>query len=207
MYNKFHDPDCENSEINELRELHRKIDNVVGTGFGWSDLALDHDFYELDYLPEDDRVRYTVSREVRREILKRLSKLNKERHEEEAVAGLHKKNQPKAKATPKKKSPVKRPRTQAAANDGTPLPQIAEPAPQYDMLGGAEEPTPQQGNSWGTNAIDQILAWLEAHPGPQSQQAILNGSGANLAEWSEAVAELIRDGDVIEEQGRYRAAS
>ena len=207
FYNLFHDPDCYDDDVTDLRAIRVKIDRAVADAYGWNDLTLDHDFHEVDYLPENDRIRYTVSREVRIEILKRLSALNKERYEEEVAAGLHKKKQPKAKSAPKKKSPAKMPRPQTAANDGVPPQQVAEPAAQYDMLGEAEEPAPRHGNSWGANAIDQILAWLEAHPGPQSQQAILNGSGANLAEWSEAVAELIRDGDVIEEQGRYRAVS
>jgi len=38
------------------------------------------DFYEVDYLPENDRVRYTISPDARKEVLKRLLKLNHEIH-------------------------------------------------------------------------------------------------------------------------------
>ena len=48
-------------------------------------------FYEVDYLPENDRIRYTISPEARKEVLKRLLLLNHERYEEEIQQGLHKK--------------------------------------------------------------------------------------------------------------------
>ena len=44
---------------------------------------LQHDFYEVDYLPENDRIRYTISPDARKEILKRLLKLNHAIHEQE----------------------------------------------------------------------------------------------------------------------------
>ena len=43
----------------------------------------------MDYLPENDRVRYTISPDARKEVLKRLLKLNHEIHEQEVKAGLH----------------------------------------------------------------------------------------------------------------------
>ena len=207
LYNRFHDEQDVSDAMTQLRDAHKRIDEEVIKLYGWSDIELEYGYNEFPWLPDSDQVRYCFSDPARKEILRRLSRLNSDRYEEEVSAGLHKKNQPKANAAPKKKSPAKRPRAQAAANDSAPLQQVAEPAAQYDMLGGAEEPAPQQGNSWGTNAIDQILAWLEAHPGAQSQQAILTGSGASPEDWADAIAELIRDGDVIEDQGRYRAAS
>jgi hypothetical protein len=67
--------------ILELRRLHREMDETVLKAYGWTDINLAHDFYEVDYLPENDRIRYTISPEARREILKRLLKLNHEIHE------------------------------------------------------------------------------------------------------------------------------
>lgn len=83
-------------DILKLRELHVQMDNAVLSAYGWgSDPAqpdkgidLKHDFYEVDYLPENDRVRFTISPEVRREVLKRLLKLNHEIHAQEEKAGL-----------------------------------------------------------------------------------------------------------------------
>ena len=204
FYNLFHDPDCADQDVTELRALRVKIDLAVADAYGWDDLALDHDFHEVDYLPENDRVRYTVSREVRIEILKRLSKLNKERYEEEVAAGLHKKNQPKAAAS--RKSAATRSDTSRVAEDASVAFQTAEVQPQFDLLEDVADMAPRAGNTWGSNSVDQILAWLEYHRGLHSQLAILNGSGARPEDWADAMAELIRDGDVIEEQDRYRAA-
>ncbi|MBN1198107.1 MAG: hypothetical protein JXA23_02060 [Bacteroidales bacterium] len=74
--------------IFKLRELHVEMDNAVLEAYGWSDVELRHDFYEVDYLPENDRVRYTIHPDARKEILKRLLELNHTIHEEEVAAGL-----------------------------------------------------------------------------------------------------------------------
>ncbi|TAE03444.1 MAG: hypothetical protein EAZ97_01480 [Bacteroidetes bacterium] len=48
-------------------------------------IDLAHDFYEIAYLPENDRVRYSISESARKEILAKLLALNlsqkKESHE------------------------------------------------------------------------------------------------------------------------------
>lgn len=77
--------------IFKLRELHKKMDEAVLAAYGWQDINLRHDFYEVDYLPENDRVRYTIHPDARKEVLKRLLLLNHERFEEEVAQGLHKK--------------------------------------------------------------------------------------------------------------------
>jgi hypothetical protein len=74
--------------IAELRELQRQTDEAVRDAYSWNDLALDHGFYALEFLPENDRVRFTVSNEARREMLKRLLELNHKHHQEEVYAGL-----------------------------------------------------------------------------------------------------------------------
>lgn len=74
--------------IFKLRELHKEMDEAVLKAYGWQDIAMRHDFYEVDYLPENDRVRYTIHPEARKEILKRLLELNHKIHEEEVAAGL-----------------------------------------------------------------------------------------------------------------------
>ncbi len=101
------------NDILQLRQLHKEMDETVLEAYDWHadsekwgpaiDLA--HDFYEVDYLPENDRVRYTISPKARKEVLKRLLLLNHEIYEEEVKQGLHgKKKTPKAAA--KKKSKV-----------------------------------------------------------------------------------------------------
>ncbi|MCH6236662.1 Eco57I restriction-modification methylase domain-containing protein [Cognataquiflexum rubidum] len=76
--------------IVKLRELHKEMDDAVLEAYGWTDIQLRHDFYEVDYLPENDRVRYTIHPDARKEILKRLLELNHRNFEEEAKQGLHK---------------------------------------------------------------------------------------------------------------------
>ncbi|MCB6708381.1 restriction endonuclease [Bacteroides fragilis] len=70
-------------DILELRELYCKIDISVLNAYGWSDISLKHDFYEVDYLPENDRVRFTIHPNARKEILRRLLLLNHEQYSKE----------------------------------------------------------------------------------------------------------------------------
>jgi len=76
--------------IIKLRKLHVQMDEAVLEAYGWTDIQIRHDFYELEYLPENDRVRYTIHPDARKEILKRLLDLNHQYFEEEAKQGLHK---------------------------------------------------------------------------------------------------------------------
>lgn len=83
--------------ILKLRALHIEMDEAVLEAYGWAHddakwgmaIALRHDFYEVDYLPENDRIRYTIHPDARKEVLKRLLQLNHERYAEEVAAGLH----------------------------------------------------------------------------------------------------------------------
>ena len=65
----------------ELRHLHVELDLAVRDAYGWKDLELEYDFHEVQTLPENDRVRYTISATARREVLKRLLATNLERAE------------------------------------------------------------------------------------------------------------------------------
>jgi len=70
----------------ELRRLHVKLDTAVRDAYGWTDLALGHDFVEVETLPENDRARYTISPAARKEVLRRLLALNHQRASTEAAA-------------------------------------------------------------------------------------------------------------------------
>ena len=56
--------------VENLRQLHVQMDEAVLAAYGWHEdteewgpaIELRHDFYEVDYLPENDRVRYTFTR-------------------------------------------------------------------------------------------------------------------------------------------------
>ena len=46
--------------------------------YDWNDINLNHNFREVDYLPENDRLRYTIDENARQKLLERLLKLNHE---------------------------------------------------------------------------------------------------------------------------------
>ena len=73
------------------------MDETALKAYGWKDIALSHDFYEVDYLPENDRNRYTILPDARKEVLKRLLKLNHEIHEQGLKASRHAKGKTKKK--------------------------------------------------------------------------------------------------------------
>ena len=88
FYNRVHDPALQGESQRRFRALLRRMDCAVLDSYGWSDIDLEHGFHELEYLPPRDCVRFTMSRGARIEVLRRLSRLNRERyHEEQAAAG------------------------------------------------------------------------------------------------------------------------
>ena len=60
----------------ELRRLHVDLDLAILNAYGWQDLDLKHGFHENETLPENDRLRYTISPAARREVLSLLLKKN-----------------------------------------------------------------------------------------------------------------------------------
>jgi hypothetical protein len=96
-------PDAALAGILELRRLHVEIDTAVRDAYGWHNLPLEHDFYEVETLPENDRVRFTISAAARKELLKRLLAENHRRAAAEAAAAPP----PKAKSGSKRGSKKK----------------------------------------------------------------------------------------------------
>ena len=97
-YNRFHNPDETNPDIEQLRTLHIEMDNAVAAAYGWEDIELDHDFHDTK-----QGIRFTICENARREILDRLLQLNHQRYAEEVAEGLHDKGKKKAKGGGKKK--------------------------------------------------------------------------------------------------------
>ncbi|WP_107420707.1 Eco57I restriction-modification methylase domain-containing protein [Streptomyces antimycoticus] len=88
-YNLVHDSDCCDDDVEDLRTIHRAIDEATARAYGWDDLleapaGLDHGFHETD-----QGIRYTIGLVVRTEIIDRLRELNHERYAAEVAAGLH----------------------------------------------------------------------------------------------------------------------
>ena len=78
-------PEEARTGIETLRTLHVALDQAVLTAYGWQDLPLAHDFQEVETLPENDRLRYTISPTARKSLLTRLLTLNHQRAAEEAA--------------------------------------------------------------------------------------------------------------------------
>jgi hypothetical protein len=101
-YNRFHDPDETDRDIQQLRELHIEMDVAVAKAYGWEDLNLDHSFHDTK-----QGLRFTISEAARREILDRLLLLNHQRYQQEVEAGLHNKKKKPKKTSSKRKKQVK----------------------------------------------------------------------------------------------------
>ncbi|ASU79344.1 hypothetical protein CDG81_14790 [Actinopolyspora erythraea] len=102
-YNLVFDPECTDSDIAELRRIHREIDEATVRAYGWQDRidavgGLDHGFH-----PVGRETRYTIGPAAQREILDSLLELNHERYQQEVAQGLHdKKKGTNKQATTKK---------------------------------------------------------------------------------------------------------
>ncbi|MGH9336402.1 MAG: type IIL restriction-modification enzyme MmeI, partial [Vicinamibacteria bacterium] len=94
-YNRFHDPDERDPEIQRLRELHAVMDRAVLDAYGWSDIQTDCEFlldYEIDeeeWSPRRKKPwRYRWPDDTRDEVLARLLELNAARAKQEISSGV-----------------------------------------------------------------------------------------------------------------------
>ena len=92
-YNRFHDPNEEDSRILRLRELHIDMDRAVLDAYGWTDIPSECEFL-LDYAIDEEEWgkkkkpwRYRWPDHVRDEVLGRLLELNAQRAAEERRSG------------------------------------------------------------------------------------------------------------------------
>jgi hypothetical protein len=91
-YNRFHDPDDQDTEIQRLRKLHAAVDRAVLDAYGWTDIPTDYEFLldsdsEIDEVGSGDRRKpysYRWPDQIRDEVIARLLELNRIRAEEEA---------------------------------------------------------------------------------------------------------------------------
>ena len=86
VYNRFHNPEVSSQGIVELRNLHKKMNEIVAVAYEWNDINMGYDYHETK-----DGLRLTISEAAKKEILKRLLKLNHERHSCEIKSGLYSK--------------------------------------------------------------------------------------------------------------------
>jgi hypothetical protein len=83
LANLINDPNCNDLDIVRLRDEMSNLDLHVARAYGWDDMHLDHGFHQVNYLPSGRNLRFAIAPEMQTEILRRLSLLNRERHEKE----------------------------------------------------------------------------------------------------------------------------
>lgn len=83
FYNNIHAEHVTTPDIQELRLLRCSLNDFVFSAYGFTDIDPEYGFHEVDYLPERDRMRFTISERARIEVLHRLADLNFQRHTEE----------------------------------------------------------------------------------------------------------------------------
>jgi len=177
-FNRVHTETEREPHMEELRALQREMDIAVARAYGWDDLDLEHGFHEVPYLPENDRVRFTISERARIEVLRRLSELNRQRYEEEVARGLH---ADRGKRTPRRASRVE---------------------PTQTSLDFGARPTAAAHDESPPTAI---LDFLRAHPGWHAKAEVLAATGITDGQWNAAITALLADGQV-ERQGERRGA-
>jgi hypothetical protein len=190
LYNRFHtDAECD-PRIEELRSLQQEIDASVACAYGWNDLDLEHGFHELPYLPENDRVRFTISESARIEVLLRLAELNRQRYEEEVAQGLHGNTTPRTLMSKHRRTSGDVPQPSLDFN--------AIPANEGQYLKAAEPRA-----DYRAGPIHAIIEYLKAHPGWHAKANILAATGITDGQWNTAITDLISVGKV-EHQGERR---
>lgn len=80
-YGLIHDPDQRDPDLEEIRQLHVRLDESVMDAYGWSDIPLEHGFHAYRQME-----RWTVSPTARVAILDRLLEENHRRAATEAKA-------------------------------------------------------------------------------------------------------------------------
>lgn len=103
-YNRFHDQQCFDGDIQRLRELQIQLDCAVLESHQWSDIDPGHGFHSTK-----QGVRFTISENARRKVLDRLLALNHQRHAEEKAEEMLLGKQPKATGKRGRKAKVEAP--------------------------------------------------------------------------------------------------
>jgi hypothetical protein len=192
LYNRFHTDTEHDPRIEGLRAFQREMDVTVVRAYGWDDLDLEHGFHEVPYLPESDRVRFTISEAARVEVLRRLSELNRQRYEEEVAQGLYGNASPRA-STPKRR------------RTSTDVPQPSFDFDDIPAIEGQNLKVTEPRADHRPGPIHSILEYLKAHPGWHAKAYVLAATGITDGKWNAAINDLVSGGRV-ERQGERRGA-
>jgi hypothetical protein len=191
LYNRFHTDTERDPRIERLRALQREMDAAVARAYGWDDL--EHGFHEVPYLPENDRVRFTISEGARVEVLRRLSELNRQRYEEEVARGLYGDAEPRAS--------TRAPRARRITNAATVQPSLdLDAIPAYE---GQHLKVAELHADYRAGPYHAVAEYLKARPGWHAKADVLVATGITDGQWNAAITDLISRGRV-ERQGERR---
>ena len=194
FYNDFHDRENRAEDIVAMHDLQSQVNKLVSAKYGWQDIELETGFHEVGYLPEGHNTRFTVSEPARREVLRRLSKLNRERYE-----SAHSECTDNAIKTNEKRK---------TSSDSIVSSNTGAQSEQKDLFKVLDATIVEKFKS--ADPVEKIYEWIEEKRGAWiPKQAILAGTGIDGPTLDNAIAELIADDDV-EQQGegddaQYRA--
>jgi hypothetical protein len=88
-YNLIFDSACKDEDIEELRRIHKAIDEATIRAYGWEKRIENVGGLDYGFHPIGRETRYTIGPAAQREILDSLLELNHERYAEEVAQGLH----------------------------------------------------------------------------------------------------------------------
>jgi hypothetical protein len=166
-----------------LRNLMQEMDEAVLGSYGFDDVNLSHEFQELK-----SGTRFAINDSARKEVLEKLSELNRKRYEEELEVGLHL----KAKA----RSSIRAPRAAETIKNTSFQPSLnLEPGVAVTC----------NSNSNSNSLATVILNFLSTHDGWYSKANVLAATGITDGQWNAKIADLIADSKV-ERQGERRGA-
>ena len=170
--------------VEKFRQAIEELDCAVASAYGWDDIDLDHAFLTEENLPGGSRVRYTISEDARAEILRRLSQLNRQRHEEEVGRGL---------------CDGATPRASSRATRTSRILSTATVQPSLDFESGTATTVNV------TTPTTAILDFLRTRPGWYAKADVLTATGITDGQWNAAISDLIAAG-TVERQGEKRGA-
>lgn len=180
IYNLVHSQVEDSQDVVRLRALIVSLDHAVLAAYGWQDIELRHEFVDTKR-----GERFGVDGTTRAEILKRLSTLNRQRHEEEvSLLERH------ANATTRISS--RAPRAGRTTGAATKQPSLDFDSGIATTVNGATPTT-------------AIIGFLSAHDGWHGKADVLAATGITDGQWNAAIVDLIAGGRV-ERQGERRGA-
>lgn len=184
LMNDFHNPSAKDAQIYALRDAYVAMNRSVALAYGWADLDMSFDFHQIGGGSGEGEIRFSVCPSVREDLLRRLSELNKRRHEGEAQ-GEQFANASKATVSLRSRS---------------------YRIPGQSELGLENLPQKKTGATVGLNsAAEEIVCHLRARRSWLSKSDILAHVDIPGGQWNTAINDLIERG-TVERQGERRGA-